>query len=41
LADFSKGLGRFKMLDLLVIIIGVAIFSVFGYGVWKLVSEMP
>lgn len=29
------------MLDLLVIIIGVAIFAVFGYGVWKLVSEMP
>ena len=41
MADFSKGLGRFKLLDLLAIIIGVAIFSVFGYGIWKLVSEMP
>lgn len=29
------------MLDLLAIIIGVAIFVVFGCGVWTLVSEMP
>lgn len=29
------------MLDLLAIIIGVGIFAVFCYGVWKLVSEMP
>ena len=29
------------MLDLLAIVIGVAIFAVFGYGIWKLVSEMP
>jgi hypothetical protein len=29
------------MLELLAIIIGVAIFAVFGYGIWKLVSEMP
>jgi len=28
------------MLDLLAIIIGVAILAVFGYGIWKLVSEM-
>jgi len=29
------------MLDFLAIVIGVAILAVFGYGVWKLVSEMP
>ena len=29
------------MLDLLAIVIGVAIFAVFGYGIWKLVREMP
>jgi len=29
------------MLDFLSILIGVGIFAVFGYGVWKLVSEMP
>jgi hypothetical protein len=28
------------MLDLLAMIIGVAILAVFGYGIWKLVSEM-
>lgn len=41
LADFSKSLGRFKMLDLLAIIIEVGILAIFGYGIWKLVSEMP
>ncbi len=29
------------MLDFLSIVIGVGIFAVFSYGVWKLVSEMP
>jgi hypothetical protein len=29
------------MLDFLAIIIVVAILGVFGYGIWKLVSEMP
>ncbi len=29
------------MFDFLSILIGVGIFAVFGYGVWKLVSEMP
>jgi hypothetical protein len=29
------------MLDLLAIIVGVAILVVFGYGVWKLLSELP
>ena len=29
------------MLDLLAVIVGVAILVVFGYGVWKLVSELP
>ena len=29
------------MLDLLAIVIGVAILALFGYGVWKLVREMP
>ena len=29
------------MLDLLAIIVGVAILVAFGYGVWKLVSELP
>jgi len=28
------------MLDLLAIIIGIGILAVFGYGIWKLVSEM-
>ena len=29
------------MLDLLAIVVGVAILLVFGYGIWKLVSELP
>jgi hypothetical protein len=29
------------MLDLLAIIVGVGILVIFGYGIWKLVSEMP
>lgn len=29
------------MLDFLAIVIGVGIFAVFCYGIWKLVSEMP
>lgn len=29
------------MLDILAIIVGVAILAVFGYGVWKLLSELP
>mgnify|MGYP001589560885 FL=1 len=29
------------MLDLLAIIVGVAILVVFGYGVWKLLRELP
>ena len=29
------------MLDLLAIIVGVAILVLFGYGIWKLVSELP
>ncbi len=29
------------MLDLLAIIVGVAILVVFGYEVWKLLSELP
>jgi hypothetical protein len=29
------------MLDLLAVIVGVAILVVFGYGVWKLLSELP
>ena len=29
------------MLDLLAMIIAVAILAVFGYGVWKLISELP
>jgi len=28
------------MLDLLAMIIAVAILVVFGYGIWKLISEM-
>ena len=29
------------MFDILAIIVGVAILVVFGYGVWKLLSELP
>lgn len=29
------------MLDLLAVIVGVAILVVFGYGVWKLLGELP
>jgi len=29
------------MLEVLAIVIGVAIFAVFGYGIWKIVNEMP
>ena len=29
------------MFDLLAIIVGVAILVVFGYGVWKLLRELP
>jgi hypothetical protein len=29
------------MLDLLAVIVGVAILVVFGYGVWKLLRELP
>jgi len=29
------------MLDILATIVGVAILAVFGYGVWKLLSELP
>ena len=29
------------MLDLLAVIVGVAILVVFGYGVWRLLSELP
>ena len=29
------------MLDLLAMIIAVAILAVFGYGIWKLISELP
>ncbi len=29
------------MLDVLAIIIGVAILAVFGYGVWRIVNELP
>jgi hypothetical protein len=29
------------MLDLLAIVVGVAILVLFGYGVWKLVNELP
>ena len=27
------------MLEVLAIVIGLAIFGVFGYGIWKLVNE--
>ena len=33
--------GRLEMLDLLAMIIAVAILAVFGYGIWKLISELP
>jgi hypothetical protein len=29
------------MFDLLAVIVGVAILVVFGYGVWKLLRELP
>jgi hypothetical protein len=29
------------MLDLLAVIVGVAILVVFGYGVWRLLRELP
>jgi hypothetical protein len=29
------------MLDVIAVIIGLAILAVFGYGIWRLVNEMP
>ena len=29
------------MLELLAVIVGVAILVVFGYGVWRLLRELP
>jgi len=28
------------MLEILAIVIGVAIFTVFGYGIWRIVTKM-